>query len=378
MLAEQAANVAVFFHAKSLEHDTGSGFFELAASPLLEVVEKHPENADRVRNMKSCLERGPIASKLSWREPRAATVDEMKTVHDEAYLASLQEASATGKRYGVSTVLSKGGWEKITLAAGAAVEAVDTVLQGDVKQAYCLVRPPGHHASRAAVDGYCFVNNTAVAAERAVRAGHRVAVIDIDVHHGNGTQSIFYDRGDVFTVSIHQYMGAWDEGTAHPETGGVEEVGEGAGRGYNLNVPLDLGSGDKAHVQAFQEIIAPAVAAFAPTFIVCALGVDGSQFDPNGRQALTLSGYFQLTKMIRQLADQHAGGKMVMLQEGGYAMSYAAFCVHAAVEGMLALEEPLLEDPLTGTYPDPPLSDRKGEKISAMIRRLKAGRDAVM
>ena len=271
-------------------------------------------------------------------------------------------------------MLPPGGWEAITLAAGAAVQAVDAVLAGDAPAAYCLVRPPGHHASRGASDGYCHCNNTAVAAARAAAAGHRTCVIDVDVHHGNGTQSIFYDRADELTASIHQYMGAWDEGTAHPETGGAEEVGVGAGRGANVNVPLDLGAGDAAHLAAFDSIVAPAVAAFAPSFVVCALGVDGSQFDPNGRMALTMRGYFDLGRRVRDLAAAHAGGRLVVLQEGGYAPCYAAYCVHAFLEGAAGVEAPLLADPLAGTYPDPPLRDPAGEAAAAMVERIRRER----
>ena len=218
-----------------LNFDTGSGFFELVATPLQEarprlralaspaasslarphlgaagaslapqVAEPHPENAARVRNMRSALRNGPLAPRVDWRTPAPAPWEAMAAVHDEAYLRMLRDASAAGKRFGVSTVLPPGGWAAISLAAGAAVEATDAALAGDAQIAYCLVRPPGHHASAGAVDGYCFVNNAAVAAARAAAAGRRVAVVDIDVHHGNGTQSIFYGRADVLTVSMHQ------------------------------------------------------------------------------------------------------------------------------------------------------------------------------
>ena len=235
----------------------------------------------------------------------------MCAVHDRAYLEGVRSDSATGKRYGASTVLPPGGWLAISLAAGAALDATDSVLSGASAPlcgsracalhvrltraqhagrhrtgkaciAYCLIRPPGHHASRQNCDGYCFVNAAALCAQRAVERGHRVAVIDFDVHHGNGTQAIFYGRSDVLCVSMHADQGPWEEGTAHPETGAVDEVGIGDGIGHTLNVPLDMGSGDAAHIAAFEAIIAPAVADFKPTFIVVACGVDGSQMDPNG------------------------------------------------------------------------------------------------
>jgi len=328
--------------------------------------------------MRSVLQRGPLRERLVWRAPHEASLEELSCVHDTAYLREVHATSAAGgRRYGVSTVLPAGGWLGVSLAAGAALDAADAVLSGSAQRALCLVRPPGHHASRAACDGYCFVNNCALAAQRAVAAGHRVAILDIDVHHGNGTQSIFYDRSDVLTVSMHQNMGQWEEGTSHPETGFVDEVGAADGVGFNVNVPLDLGSGDAAHLSAFQSIIVPAVDAFQPSFIVVALGVDGSQFDPNGRQALTMAGYRDLARACRQLADRHAHGRMVLTLEGGYALSYAAFCLHAAVEGALNADA-LLPDPFLGTYPDPPISDPNNWRLATQLARMKGDRaDAI-
>ena len=367
---EPPSRIAVFFHPLMLDHDTGSGFFELEASPLLEVVAKHPENADRLRNIVSVLKKGPLAASLDWEQPREATLEDMRHVHSAAHLAMLQEASMTGKRFGVSTVLPQGGWRGISFACGAACGAMDAVLAGTARVAYACVRPPGHHAGPDAVDGYCFVNNTACAAARAAKAGERVCVIDVDVHHGNGTQAAFYNRSDVLTCSMHQHMGAWSEGTSHPETGDVNEVGAGEGVGFNVNVPLELGSGDAAHLEAFEALIVPEVSAFDPSVLIVALGVDGSQFDPNGRQALTMSGYFNMGRAILQLATKHTGGRIVVVQEGGYELSYAAFCVHAFLEGVRGQTVMELADPEGGTYPDPPLRDPQSWRIAALVAKL--------
>jgi|APGre2960657444_1045066.scaffolds.fasta_scaffold01442_6 acetoin utilization deacetylase AcuC-like enzyme len=390
----EPVRVAAFFDERMLAHDTGTGFFELCSSPLLEVPEKHPENSDRLRNIVSVLRRGPLAPFVDWHLPHEATTDEMRLVHTPEHLTGLQEASRTGQRYGLSTVLPQGGWLGISLACGAALDACERVLCGADSLAYACVRPPGHHASAGAVDGYCFVNNTACAAAKVARAGHRVCVIDLDVHHGasqsarpgrrqltrlparagNGCQSIFYRRSNILTVSMHMAQGAWEEGTAHPETGDVEELGEGPGLGFNVNVPLDLGSGDSAHLEAFEAVIAPEVASFKPTFFVIALGVDGSQMDPNGRQLLTMAGYFRLGRACMRLAAEHAEGRMVVVQEGGYSVSYAAFCVHAFLEGARGQGEPSLGDPLEGTYPDPPRRDPAGWRAATLVARLKQER----
>ena len=194
--------IRVYFDERLLAYDTGSGFFEHPPHELLCVNEKHPENGDRVRNIHSVLLKGPIGARLlamllllrltslaaaphlDWHTPlREATVAELAATHDTAYLESLQVASVTGKRFGASTVLPQGGWTCIALAGGAALDAADAVLNdGVTKIAFCLVRPPGHHAARASNDGYCHVNNAAVAANCAAAAGHRVAIIDFDVH----------------------------------------------------------------------------------------------------------------------------------------------------------------------------------------------------
>jgi len=351
---------------------------ELVPSPLLDIQERHPENGQRLANMVSLLQRGPIAPLLSWRSPREATVGEMACVHDEAYLLGIQADSQTGKRYGASTVLPQGGWLGVSLAAGAALDAAELVLSGEAKRAFALVRPPGHHSSRAACDGFCFVNNAAVAAQTAASRGHRVAVIDIDVHHGNGTQAIFFERSDVLTVSMHMHQGAWDEGTAHPETGDADEVGAGDGIGFNVNVPLDLASGDSAYLAAWSKLVVPAVDAFAPTFIVVACGVDGSCVDPLGRMLLTATGYFQLARGARALADKHAEGRLVATLEGGYSLSYAAFCVGACAAAFAGVEELPGEDPLLGTYPDPPLRDPHGWRVQTLLSRIKSDRESAI
>ena len=154
------------------------------------------------------------------------------------------------------------------------------------------------------MDGYCLLNNAALAAQKFAAAGHRVCVLDFDVHHGNGTQSIFYARPDVLCVSLHMNQGAWDEGTSHPETGGVDEVGTGDGVGANVNVPLDFGYGDSAYIAAFEALVVPEVDAFKPTAFVVACGVDGSQMDPNGVSRGVVSG---LIPLLRQCCAAQAG-----------------------------------------------------------------------
>ena len=353
------AAIDVLFDERVLLHDTGAGLFEAPATALLDVVELHPENAERVRNMKAVLERGPIAEHLAWLPGRLATEEELETVHDRAYLARVRGLCERGGGTVTGTTLvSASSWEAILAAAGTSVAAADRVLDRESPVAYALVRPPGHHAQPAQADGYCFVGNAALAVERArARGVERVAVVDWDVHHGNGTQECFYDREDVLTVSLHMQHGSW--GPSHPQTGEAAELGWKHGAGFNVNVELGLGAGDAAYAAALDEIVAPILRQFEPGLIVGAVGQDASTFDPNGRQNVTMAGFRRIGRTVAELAAELCGGRLVLVQEGGYARTYAAYCLHATLEGVLRLPEPLLPDPLA-YVPDDPARGRDG------------------
>jgi acetoin utilization deacetylase AcuC-like enzyme len=163
------------------------------------------------------------------------------------------------------------------------------------------------------------------------------------VHHGNGTQQCFYERADVLTISLHMPHGSWS--SSHPQTGSALEAGLGAGEGFNVNVELGYGSGDAAYVAAMERVVAPIVDAYAPGLILIAAGQDASQFDPNGRQNVSCGGFRSMGEIAQRLADRHCGGRMVLVQEGGYGRSYSAFCMHATLEGVLGTGL-LLDDPM--------------------------------
>lgn len=316
------------------------------------VPELHPENADRLRNMHALLERGPLNDYLRWHDGRFATADEVMRFHTPAFLDELHAADTPeGRRFTPTTPFGAGSRDAALAAAGSAIDAMAHVLDGKGDLAYALVRPPGHHAAPRVADGYWFINNTALAAQLAIdRGAARIAILDWDVRHGNGTQEGFYERDDVLTVSFHMDHGAW--GPAHPQTGKADEVGRGAGRGYNINVPLPMGSGDEGYLRAMDDIVVPAVDAFAPEMIVVAAGQDANQFDPNGRQCITMAGFRRLGAAAKALADAHSGGRLCMVQEGGYAMSHSAYCLQGTLEGVLGLDV-LLNDPV-GFYPEVP------------------------
>jgi acetoin utilization deacetylase AcuC-like enzyme len=360
--------IHVFWHDDALRHDTGAGVFDGVPSPLIEVPELHPENDVRIRNIRSCLREGPLAPHVHWREGRHAEVEELTTLHDPAYVEQVRRfCTAGGGVLSWATVVSEGSWDASLAAAGTAIAAVDAVLDGDTRAAYALVRPPGHHAQPATTDGYCLFSNTALAAEAARRRGiDRVAVIDWDVHHGNGTQECLYGRPDVLTISLHMPHGSW--GPTHPQTGSPLELGAGEGEGFNVNVELGCGSGDAAYEQAMRRIVMPLVDEYRPGLILVAAGQDASQFDPNGRQCVTMAGFRRLGSLAAELAARHCGGRIALIQEGGYGRTYSAFCAHATLEGVLGLD-PLLDDPLAFMPDEQARGDAGIEASLSVLRR---------
>lgn len=338
--------LTVLWHDDVLNHDTGRGFWDQPSHPLFEVSEPHPENADRLRNMRSVLLRGPIAEYLRWKPGRHATLDELKSVHDAEYVDRIAATLRAGHgRLGMdeSTVISPGSWNAALAAAGSSIAAVETILDGEARISLALVRPPGHHAQPAQDDGYCFFNNAALAAQRARDRGReRVAIVDWDVHHGNGNQACFYNRSDVLTISLHMRTGLWGE--SHPQTGSPEEVGHGRGQGYNVNIELPAGSGDQAYGLAMKNIVAPILRQYEPDMIVGSCGQDASTFDGNGRQNVSMDGFRYIGRVVGEVAHELCRGNLALVQEGGYARTYSALCLHATLEGILGFEEPMLDE----------------------------------
>lgn len=334
----------VFWHDDCLLHDPGTGLWESTPAPSwLDVPEPHPESADRLRTLRSVLTAGPIAPLISWRSGRAATDTELSRVHTDRYLELLAGSGENGRTVlEPNTTMAPGSWRAVRVAAGTSAEATEDALAlGGF--AYALIRPPGHHAQSGAADGYCLVNNAAVAVETArARGRSRIAVIDWDAHHGNGTQEIFYADPDVLTVSLHMRHGSW--GPSHPQTGAPDELGIGAGRGRNINIELTLGSGDDAIRRALNEIVTPVLAEFQPDFLVCASGFDAATFDPNARLNVTAAGFRDIGAWVRRTAARWTSGAAVFTQEGAYLRGYAAICLHALFEGLL--DGPSLADPL--------------------------------
>ena len=354
-------SLAVFWHPDVLKHDPGRGCYEFESSPLMAVDEPHPETAERIVNIKSILEKGDIRDQVDWRDGRHATREEVERFHTAEYVDEVIEAEqhAPVRIDGSGTVVNTGTVDAVFAAAGTTVAAVEAVLGSDHVAAYAMVRPPGHHAARTMADGNCIFNNLGIAVETALARGcEKIAVIDWDVHHGNGTQSGFYDRPDVLTISMHMPLGAWGEN--HPETGEVDEIGEGAGTGFNFNIPLPYGTGDRAYREAMETLVRPAVTEFDPDLLVVACGQDANQFDPNGRNLLSMIGFRDLGRIARELAEKSCEGRLLLCQEGGYAVTYTGFCMYAVAEGILGVGNSM-EDPLayeaTIERPDVPFTE---------------------
>jgi acetoin utilization deacetylase AcuC-like enzyme len=354
----------VFWHPDTLLHDTGFGVFEAPASDLLSEPMQHPESNPRLLNMRAMLQRGPVAPLLAWHDGRHARDEELLRFHTPDYLQSLRDADVQGKRFSSTTLMSAGSFAGLLAAAGTSIAALEQVLKTR-RPALALVRPPGHHAAPAMADGYCFFNHGALTAEAARTLGiERIAIVDWDVHHGNGTQEGFYEDPNVLTVSLHMDHGAW--GPSHPQSGAVDERGRGAGLGSNLNLPLPMGAGDGTYLQAFSDFVEPALRAFKPQLLIIANGLDASQFDPNGRQLLTMKGFNALARRARLLADELCEGRLLVLQEGGYNPAYSAYCLHAAVQGFIG-QASTLADPLA-YIPEP--DTRVRSEIQALAAAL--------
>ncbi len=285
----------------------------------------HPESPERLRAIAEVLSRAPIAG-TSPRVPRPATRDELTAVHDAAHVEHVLSLAGTSAQLDPDTAMSPGSAEAALLAAGGAVQAVTEVQRGESKNAFVLVRPPGHHAERDHAMGFCLFNNVAIAAEAARRNGaERVVVLDWDVHHGNGTQHSFFARRDVLFMSSHQFP-------YYPGTGAPEEIGEGEGRGFTVNVGLPGGQGDADYGAVFHDVFLPIAQRFRPELILVSAGFDPHRADPLGGMAVTERGFAAMASAVKSLAEELCGGKLVLLLEGGYDLNGLSQSVHACVE----------------------------------------------
>ncbi len=310
----------------------------------------HAERPERISLIYASLEATGLLPELTQIQPQTASETALARVHTLDYIASVQALTAAGGGFlGEGTLLSPRSYDIARLSAGAAITALDCLLKDELKSAFVLSRPPGHHAQKAKAAGFCIFNNVAVAAEHwlAARPNDRVLIIDWDVHHGDGTQAIFYEDERVFYFSTHQY-GPPD---LYPGTGAFDETGKGAGQGYTMNVPLPGKAGDKLYLEVFETLVPEVVAEFEPDIILVSAGQDGHfndldsiyVWDEAGGMGLTAQCYYRLTQLVRDLAEKYCGGKYLMLLEGGYNLRNLSNSVLNIVSAMLQMPKQVTE-----------------------------------
>ena len=275
----------------------------------------HPEQPARYSAVYAALDAAGVIARAKVIGPRAVNREGLELAHVPRYL-ELAEREIRGGYDHLSTGDTNIGpesWDAATAAAGCAIAATDAVVKGEAKTAFCLVRPPGHHANAVKGMGFCVLNNVAIAARHAQRrlGIGRVLIVDWDVHHGNGTQDIFYEDGSVFFFSTHQ--SPW-----YPGTGAANETGAGAGKGTTLNCPFPAGSGREEIIGAFETKLVPAMEKFRPELVMISAGFDSRQGDPLGNFTLTDKDFSDLTAIVRAIAEKTAGGRVVSMLEGGY------------------------------------------------------------
>jgi acetoin utilization deacetylase AcuC-like enzyme len=347
-------------------HDPGHGGGILPAGGWVEPG-LHAENPEPKRRFHNLVHASGFDQQLVAVRPRPATEEELLRFHTASYLERLERASAgrggdaSKGGAGDETPFGTGGYEIAQLAAGGALAAVEAVLDGRGTNAYALIRPPGHHAAADEGRGFCLLANVVLAVLHArARFGvRRVAIVDWDVHHGNGTQEAFYADGDALTISVHQ------DG-AYPELiGRATERGTGAATQANVNVPLPAGSGAGAYRHAFERIVVPQIDRFEPELIVIACGFDASAADPSGRMMLHSAAFADMTNQMLALADVHCDGRLVAVHEGGYSPHYVPFCGLAVLEA-LAGRGSGVEDPYLAGYASRPGQDLQPHQRTAI------------
>ncbi len=304
----------------------------------------HAEGPETKRRIRNLLEVAGLTFQLEIIDPRDATEEEILRFHTREYLEKLKVLSAgIGGDAGIFTPMGRGSYEIALLSAGGVLAALEAVLEGRVRNAYALVRPPGHHALADEGVGFCLFGNAAIAGFHAIEhyGLERIAFVDWDVHHGNGTQSAFYEDPRALTISIHQ------DNCFPPDSGYRHENGSGAGEGYNINIPLPPGSGVAAYEETYERVVLPALHRFKPQLIIIPSGFDAGAYDPLGRMQVHSGCYRNLTRKMMLAADELCDGKILMTHEGGYNTWTAPFYGLAVMEELsgikTATDDPFLE-----------------------------------
>jgi acetoin utilization deacetylase AcuC-like enzyme len=321
-------------------------------------LDGHPEHAGRLAAVLTALDEAALTQRLLRLEPGPADDESLLAVHSAPYLARLQataELKSVGM-WGADTYITPRSYDIACLSVGGALRAVDAVMNGEADNAIAAIRPPGHHATLSNAMGFCLLNNAAIAARYAQRVHGvgRVLIADYDVHHGNGTQDVFYVDPTVLYISTHQYP-------LYPGTGAVQETGEGDGAGYTLNIPLPPGVGDEGYSRVFEEIVMPSARRFAPELVLVSAGFDAHWADPLANMRLTLPGFDHLSRALLGGAQEWCQGRIVFVMEGGYNLDVLGNAW--ANVGRALLGDPTAADPVGPAYGREPSIDSLIERI---------------
>lgn len=305
----------------------------------------HPERPERIEAMRGALEDLGWWSDFEHLGPIEITPKVLHTVHNEAYLEDLKSSCLHGHWMDMDTYTTPDSWDLAIRAAGGAIAITQSVWDRNVKRGFALTRPPGHHATMNRAMGFCLLNNIAISAEYLIqeKGAKRLAIVDLDQHHGNGTQDIFWQRDDVFFISLHQYP-------HYPGTGRVNEIGSGAGRGTTANFPMPPMSGDQAYLTVMKESVIPLLHRFNPEMVLVSYGFDTHWQDPLGNLLLSATTYGDLITELCDWVDQYANGRIAIILEGGYDLQAAGACTQAVVASLL---DRSFQDPLgLAPYPE--------------------------
>ncbi|NIW49891.1 MAG: histone deacetylase [candidate division Zixibacteria bacterium] len=290
----------------------------------------HPERPERIEAIRQSLDEAGLWDSKRLVEPVNIPESVLYAIHSHEHTERVQNASKSGGGIDSETYVTNSSWQLAINAAGGGIAVAEAVYSRKAARGFSLCRPPGHHATRDQAMGFCLLNNVALAAENILQnhPAERVAIIDIDLHHGNGTQDIFYSRPDVFYCSIHQYP-------LYPMTGVVTETGVDGGEGTNLNIPFPPYAGDESRQAAWERVIRPLLEDFQPDILLVSAGFDAHWRDPLGHQMATVDGYGKLVQKFADFADQYCDGRLAVFLEGGYDLGAQAACARAISQALL-------------------------------------------
>lgn len=355
----------VFWDSSFRDHRAPGGGWLVPQTDLHDVSTPSPERPERVANVKSGIE-GGLNEWATWETVEPADWEQIESVHERSYVETIRDHFRDGSGGRIphdGTDGLTGGnedtYDVLPMAAGAAIQTAERAVETDIDTVpFAPVRPPGHHAMSDEADGFCILNNVAIAAEHAIDAGlaDTVAILDWDVHHGNGTQEIFYDRDDVLTISLHYNHGRLAEW--HSQTGRTAEHGVDEGTGYNVNVPLPHGTGNVGYAYTYDAIVEPVIAEYEPDLLLVSNGLDPGRYDPIGRNLVTKPGFKEMGRRTRRLADDYSNGSLGVVLEGGYNVSHLPFATVGVFEGLLGVE--------TGISDPYDFEEHDNENISAV------------